>query len=297
MSWHVEAACGEASPDDAGPGNSRQGKVSFVYFPVARRGKAKRGGTGLCVAWHVKARQGLNETMNSWNHNRHDAELIHFYWSGWTYPRISKTMGFSKSTLQDHARELGLQKRRPTPVRFSPEVIAALAKAAVDPTLKSWEDVGSAVGISAQQAQDAVRRHGLKKMRRFGGDGSTYWSAEMDRRLIDLVNDGVRPISRIAAKLEVTKNTISGRLWRLGIFLKEKETEVSFYHHPLMSVPLDGCVWPNIDPDTPATEFCGKSHAGPGLPYCGEHMKLAYITDPKRLVLTKTAQPQIRDAA
>lgn len=235
--------------------------------------------------------------MNSWNHDRHDAELIHFYWSGWTYPRISKTMGFAKSTLQDHARELGLMKRRRTPVRFSKETIEKLAEAAIDPTLKSWEDVGAAIGLSGEQAYGAVRYRSLARVRRFGGDRTKCWSAEMDRQLIELVNSDVRPISRIADELDVTKNTISGRLWRLGIFLKEKGTEVSFYHHPMMSVPANGCVWPNIDPDTPATEFCCKPHAGPGLPYCQEHMKRAYMADPKRLVLTKTAQHQIRDAA
>ena len=218
--------------------------------------------------------------MKSWDRDVHDPELTRLFRLGWTYPRISMAMGFGLTTLRKNSARIGLGLRQPRELyRFSPDVIAALTLAASDPTLKSWDEVGAAAGMTASQAEFAARRRGIPRIRRVGGNQKKQWSEEtMDRRLIELVNSGVRPIRRIATELGVTKNTVSGRLWRLQIFLKEKEKPP----HPMMSVPTNGCLWPNVDRETVATEFCGKPHAGPGLPYCPTHMERAYMTADQR---------------
>jgi GcrA cell cycle regulator len=50
------------------------------------------------------------------------------------------------------------------------------------------------------------------------------------------------------------------------------------------------CQFPEGDPRDPANfRFCGAPVARPGLPYCGEHMRRAYLRDPaRRPVLRKS---------
>jgi hypothetical protein len=53
------------------------------------------------------------------------------------------------------------------------------------------------------------------------------------------------------------------------------------------------CAWPQGDPKLPGFTFCGAPIARPGLPYCIEHMRRAYLRDPtRRPVLRKSPRPK-----
>jgi hypothetical protein len=48
------------------------------------------------------------------------------------------------------------------------------------------------------------------------------------------------------------------------------------------------CRWPQGDPKLPGFTFCGAPIARPGLPYCIEHMRRAYLKQRKPPILQKS---------
>jgi hypothetical protein len=53
------------------------------------------------------------------------------------------------------------------------------------------------------------------------------------------------------------------------------------------------CAWPEGDPRDPASfSFCGEPVARPGLAYCAEHMRRAYLKQRKIPILRKSPRPK-----
>jgi hypothetical protein len=48
------------------------------------------------------------------------------------------------------------------------------------------------------------------------------------------------------------------------------------------------CLFPEGDPRDPSFQFCGQPVARPGLPYCAEHMAIAYRKERVRPRLWKS---------
>ena len=89
------------------------------------------------------------------------------------------------------------------------------------------------------------------------------------------------PISNIARRLGVSKNTISGYAWRQG--WTRREAPIEFVPQPDYFVEFTAhmCLWAFGDPGTPDFHFCG-SPALEGKSYCAEHAAIVYMS-PKSL--------------
>ena len=125
------------------------------------------------------------------------------------------------------------------------------------------------------------------------------WTEERLKKLKDLWNKGLS-ISQIGEELDVSRNAIAGKVYRLG--LPKRQSPISSKSAPAKKAPqapeteqLDKselplklalrqidwsrskCSWPKGDPKTTAFEFCGEEVV-PGKPYCNEHCFEAYTT-------------------
>jgi len=125
------------------------------------------------------------------------------------------------------------------------------------------------------------------------------WTDERLKKLKDLWNKGLS-ISQIGEELDVSRNAIAGKVYRLG--LPKRQSPISTKSAPKKPAPVaevaeqidtselplklalrridwsrSKCSWPDGDPKTTAFSFCGKDVV-PGKPYCNEHCFEAYTT-------------------
>lgn len=128
---------------------------------------------------------------------------------------------------------------------------------------------------------------------------SPVWTEERLKKLKDLWNKGLS-ISQIGEELDVSRNAIAGKVYRLG--LPKRQSPISSKSAPAKKAPeaLDNsdmepsdlplklalrkidwsrskCSWPKGDPKTTEFEFCG-AEVVPGKPYCNDHCFEAYTT-------------------
>ena len=129
----------------------------------------------------------------------------------------------------------------------------------------------------------------------------TTWTKERLKKLETLWNKGL-PISEIGKELGVSRNSIAGKVNRLG--LKKRRSPISDAQNAqgkaggsriksindmdASELPLklafrtidwshSKCCWPIGDPKTTAFKFCGNEVVQ-GKPYCNEHCFEAYTT-------------------
>jgi GcrA cell cycle regulator len=95
------------------------------------------------------------------------------------------------------------------------------------------------------------------------------WTPERVEQLMDLFDEGL-PTAEIGRRMGVSKNTIIGKLCRLGQCRKSACTTT-----PNPFPGSGACVWPHGDPGDAGFHFCGAK-ALPGKPYCAECAAHAY---------------------
>ena len=106
--------------------------------------------------------------------------------------------------------------------------------------------------------------------------------SERDREMIALFEEGLA-LREIGTRLGVTKNTVVGRLWRLGI--SRRDDSLSPHTHAGRMAMLDmfpepGCCLYSLgNPDEIGFRFCASPEARE-RPYCPTHMRVAYVAHP-----------------
>lgn len=107
---------------------------------------------------------------------------------------------------------------------------------------------------------------------------SRWSSEELRNRVIELFEAG-KLISEIGKTVGVSKNTITGWLYRNGYGRVVAKLPSSFQGRitKLSVFPAKGlCLWPHGHPGELGFYFCGREAAMAGAPYCPAHMRLAY---------------------
>ncbi|OEJ67523.1 GcrA family cell cycle regulator [Magnetovibrio blakemorei] len=136
------------------------------------------------------------------------------------------------------------------------------------------------------------------------------WTPDRIKVLIALWEEGL-PTSEIGRRLGVTKNSVVGKVHRLGLKKRQspiRQTSVTTAQpkkvkkaptpSPTAATLPSGdvvrleeltnamCCWPEGEPGTPEFHFCGKASV-PDKPYCDAHCARAYVKvskDKKRIV-------------
>ncbi|MDX2101093.1 MAG: global cell cycle regulator GcrA-like protein [Alphaproteobacteria bacterium] len=100
------------------------------------------------------------------------------------------------------------------------------------------------------------------------------WTPEKVDELTRLWDSGI-PTAEIGRLMGCTKNTVIGKVHRLG--LTPRKVMAPKPQAPrLLELKGPVCCWPIGHPGTPEFRFCGAP-AAPGKPYCAEHVAVAYI--------------------
>lgn len=125
------------------------------------------------------------------------------------------------------------------------------------------------------------------------------WTEERLEKLKELWNKGLS-ISQIGEELDVSRNAIAGKVYRLGLPKRQspissKPAAKKAAAAPAPTETIDQtdlplklalrnidwsrskCSWPIGDPKTTAFKFCGKDDVT-GKPYCNDHCFDAYTT-------------------
>lgn len=119
----------------------------------------------------------------------------------------------------------------------------------------------------------------------------TAWPPERIEQLRQLVAAGMI-FREIAALMGITKGAAIGKAQRMG-FTRDADApltpmqlvqhEADARRHPPSPPPCPsfpppgGCLWPHGHPREAGFHFCAERVASPGLPYCSEHFRRAYI--------------------
>lgn len=137
--------------------------------------------------------------------------------------------------------------------------------------------IAAKIGFDHSSVLRSAERHGItlptdpRDLRQI----SPFWAAH-DATLRQLVEDGATA-SEAAAKIGTTKNAVIGRASRIGLEWKTPPTKPlapARPPRPQIEFPPSGrCVWPEGDPRDDDFHFCGERVAGPGMPYCVEHLR------------------------
>ena len=150
---------------------------------------------------------------------------------------------------------------------LDPEVLRRMAAANM-----CKHEISEATGFKVDSVHKVAYKHGIKIS---CGDrhGVSLWPTR-DPELLELFELGLTT-AKIGQRMGLTKNTIIGRLHRIGKFRKEvpdpPPTSPSF-----VFPPINCCYWPHGNPKEPDFHFCGDPVAAPALPYCAAHTKDAY---------------------
>ncbi len=122
------------------------------------------------------------------------------------------------------------------------------------------------------------------------------WTPDRIKTLIAFWDEG-HPTSEIGRRLGVTKNSVVGKVHRLG--LKKRQSPIRHstaqprpkvakvqapkkrQPAPAESVSMEElrpsmCCWPEGEPGTPELHFCGRQ-VMEDKPYCEEHCARAYV--------------------
>jgi GcrA cell cycle regulator len=112
------------------------------------------------------------------------------------------------------------------------------------------------------------------------------WTPVRVASLIALWEEGL-PTSEIGRRLNVTKNSVVGKVHRLGLTKREspiqhkkvkKETIATVVR--LESLNAGMCSWPDGEPGAEDFRFCGELIVE-GKPYCLHHCERAYVKPSK----------------
>ena len=112
------------------------------------------------------------------------------------------------------------------------------------------------------------------------------WTAVRVAALIALWNEGL-PTSEIGRRLNVTKNSVVGKVHRLGLTKRESPIQKKVVEKKpvaqvvrLESLSAGMCSWPDGEPGKEDFRFCGKPIVE-GKPYCLQHCERAYVKPSK----------------
>jgi GcrA cell cycle regulator len=87
--------------------------------------------------------------------------------------------------------------------------------------------------------------------------------------------------SKIGRRLGVTKNTVMGKAWRLGL-PRRKPAETIQQRAEITLPARTECFWPLGEPGDAGFHFCGQP-AVACKPYCEPYCRRAYVRLPKSL--------------
>jgi GcrA cell cycle regulator len=103
----------------------------------------------------------------------------------------------------------------------------------------------------------------------------TTWTPERVGQLTDLWNAGL-PAAEIGRRMAVTKNTIIGKVHRLGLDPRIVKTPAPLPGDTWRETfSIGGCLWPIGNPSVTGFRFCGAEKPE-GKPYCEAHEALAH---------------------
>ena len=112
------------------------------------------------------------------------------------------------------------------------------------------------------------------------------WTAVRVAALIALWNEGL-PTSEIGRRLDVTKNSVVGKVHRLGLTKRESPIQKKVVEKKpiakvvrLESLNAGMCSWPDGEPGEEDFRFCGEPIVE-GKPYCLHHCERAYVKPSK----------------
>lgn len=118
---------------------------------------------------------------------------------------------------------------------------------------------------------------------------SFEWTADRIEILKSLWDEGLST-SEIGGRLGITKNSVVGKVHRLGLPKRQSpirtpvrrvvEQEVRTDVVKIEELSTGMCRWPMGEPGTESFSFCGRSSVE-GRPYCDEHCARAYVKPSK----------------
>ncbi len=123
---------------------------------------------------------------------------------------------------------------------------------------------------------------------------SADWTDERIAILTKLWAEGLSA-AEIGKRLEITKNSVVGKVHRLGLPKRQSPIKRTEGKAPapkkrkkaekpqiitMAALTSSMCAWPSGEPGTPEFQFCGKPVV-PSKPYCLEHCQRAYVKSTK----------------
>jgi len=123
---------------------------------------------------------------------------------------------------------------------------------------------------------------------------SADWTEERIAELTKLWAEGLSA-AEIGKRLEITKNSVVGKVHRLGLPKRQSPIKRAEGSSPapkkrkkvekpkiitMAALTNSMCAWPSGEPGTPEFQFCGKPVV-PSKPYCLEHCQRAYVKSSK----------------